>query len=270
MGSLRATKSKYKKANMRHKKPKRENKRPKKSELDIVLGKLNKARETEISLKLISDFKEILLRTSSENRGKGPDFSRMAGDGTDGELRFRNKLVWLNTLPLERDEVFITLHSETGGYYHEKEGKYSADILGICSNARTTQFAVIELKAGRGSNSVFYALAEGLRNVYLLWQEREKLSRLWKKYSKDCVKNETIQKTVWENGNPFNELDKNNIRLLIMGDRSWIEAQGECVRQIPNEIRLERINIKISVYSLEKRGKSRSKPYKLLPLKKFS
>jgi hypothetical protein len=240
--------------------------------MDKILKKLKrKSNDANTSLNLLCAFNENLLKTLPQNKGKGPDFSRLPGNGTRGELRFRNKLFWLRTIPLENNSTFIALHSETGGYYSEKKGKYSADLLGIChkSNPATTQFALAELKAGKSGDPIFYAVAEGLRNIYLHWQGIERLSCIWSKWSKKSIKNAEIRGSVWGSGNPFNRLDMKNICLLIIGDHSWAEAQRDRVKYVPIEIKLNGINVEISVYSLAARGKDRSNPYMLLPLKRY-
>jgi len=236
--------------------------------LDTILKQIKNEKNPDSLKALLEKFKKHLSGISPDIRGDGPDFSRLPGDGTEGELWFRNKMVWLKTIPLGKGEAFIELHPEASGYYHEKKGKISADILGIWRNEKTTRFAVVELKAGANGDRVFYAIAEGLRNVYLLWQERKKLSILWEECNKKYVKDEKIQNSVWRGCNPFNNLDNKNISLLVIGDDSWSQKQNY-VNNVPREIKLNNVNVKIAIYSLNKGGKPRSRPHALLPLKKI-
>ena len=235
--------------------------------LDVILKEFKKLRGAD-ARKHLDLFINHLGSIKPDERGKGPDFKRVPKDGAAGELRFRNKLMWLRTIPLDQNETFIALHAEVGGYYEGKNGRYSADILGIWRSEKTTRFAVAELKAGKGGDPVFYALAEGLRNVYLLWQEQVKLSRKWMEYMQLLVNKEEFRQSVWGQGSPFNKLDKKNISLLVIGDDSWIQKQGEGIRHVPEEIVLGNIHVKVSIFSLKAGGKSKSKPYALLPLRR--
>ena len=239
------------------------------TKLDEILNRIKKAKEPKAQNDLLLNFENCLSGIKPEERGAGTNFSRLPGDGRKGELWFRNKLLWLRTIPLEKDVAFVALHSETGGYYPGKDGKFSADLLGIWRNVRTTQFAVAELKAAKSGDPIFYAVAEGLRNVYLHWQNVKRLSCNWGEWRRECVKEEIMPKSVWMNGNPFNRLDPKNIRLLIIGDDSWIRKQRSCIKAVPARIKLGKINVYVSVYSLNDGGKHNSKPYALLPLKKI-
>jgi hypothetical protein len=239
--------------------------------LDEILNQIRQASEVETQKRLLlKDFKKCLLEILPEKKGKGPDFSRLPKDGKDGELWFRNKLLWLRTIPLEDNKAFIALHAETGGYYQGNGGKFSADLLGVWHNSMTTQFAVAELKAGKRGDPIFYAVAEGLRNVYLHWQEIERLSCLWRKWIKKCIKEKppTMRYSVWRDGNPFSKLNQKNIHLLVIGDHSWIKNQISCIKEVPSQIQFEKVRVNISVYSLNKRCRTKSKPYALLPMEK--
>jgi len=239
------------------------------TELDKILNRIKKAKEFKEQNDLLLNFEDYLLGIKPEERDAGTNFSRLPKDGRRGELWFRNKLLWLKTIPLEKEVAFVSLHSETGGYYQGKAGKFSADLLGVWRNVRTTQFAVAELKAAKSGDPIFYAVAEGLRNVYLHWLNVKRLSFDWGEWMRRCVKNGTMRKSVWMNGNPFNRIDSKNIRLLIIGDDSWIRNQRSCIKAVPALIKLGKINVYISVYSLNDGGKHSSKPYALLPLKKI-
>ena len=235
--------------------------------LDDILKKIKKTHGEEAKTNFENFRSHLCVLLANQHRGHGVEFQRVPGSGTTGELNFRNKLFWLKTLPLENGEAFIVLHPEAAGYYEEKKSKYSADLLGLWRAGKTTRFAVAELKAGKNGDPVLYAVAEGLRNLFFLWQERTKLGALWMKYMKKCVQDEVVPENVWGRGHPFAEFDMKNLCLLIIGDESWRKSQSACMDDVPREVKLGNLNVKVAVYSTPPRAKAQSKPHILLPLR---
>ena len=138
---------------------------------------LQRARQPEEGLltatKILSN--SLIHKLKIAERGGLPSPLRHVGRGTRGELWFRNRLLWLRTIPLENDVSFMITHAEPAVYYIGKSGRNSADLLGIWHNSTNTKLGLVELKAGRNGDHVLYAIMEGLRNLHL---HRKAISRL--------------------------------------------------------------------------------------------
>lgn len=242
--------------------------------LECYENKLQK--EKRDSKKALSIAKEILERKLIDNlmiaeRGNPPSPLRSVGKGARGELWFRNKLLWLRTIPLENDISFMITHSEPPVYYKGKTGRNSADLLGIWHSRGNTKLGVVELKAwSRSSDHILYAIMEGLRNLHLHRKAIKRLHSGWVKALNQPRQSseELFWSNVWSKANPFNSnLDKSH--LIIIGNNKWIQAQESWesgVREITKEIQ-EKFNYETSIYSLN--GAVKSKPYVLLPLTKW-
>ena len=195
-----------------------------------------------------------------KKRGSPPNFLRESGEGSKGELWFRNRLAWLRTIPLSNMECFTFLHDEVGVYAEERSGRCSADLLGLHRTKKTTKLAVVELKYGKNGDILPYACAEGLRNLYLHLQGLSRLADNWK----------TLNYTAWHEGNPFAGLAKHKATLLIIGDNEWASAQTDFQHILPQKpIKLGPWNIEIAAFASPKGAKHNSKPYALLPLRKL-
>ena len=200
----------------------------------------------------------------------GPDPFRIPGRGKKGELSFRNSLIALRTVPLYNEESFIITHSEAGVYREGIAGKVSADLLGLW-HKDSTRLCVAELKAGEKGDNIIYALAEGLRNL-LLHASPVGMRRLregWKNSKKDKV-----ILNAWGKGNPFmggkGRLKK--LCLLVIGDEAWILQQSVhrgSAEKVISIIKKRFLNLDVQVYSFNKKAKPDSKPYMLLPLRKW-
>ena len=161
------------------------------------------------------------------------------------------------------DSCFIVLHAETGVYRENKIGRYSADLLGLFRSPGTTKFAVMELKYGPHGDHLFYAIAEGLKNIVLHFQGLERLRKGWKI--------DAHSKNAWGQSNPFAKVTKKSIQLLIVGDYSWMEKQRELLHYVPSHADCGNgiPKVGIAVYSSNKSARYNSKPYALLPLKRM-
>ena len=238
--------------------------------IDRLLAELKKARTAEDRKNkfqaCLSAMKELEIDLTGR-RGK-ITFKRTPGEGQKGELRFRNRLLGLRTIPLEDESYFIALHAEAGVYRMNRSGRYSADLLGLFRSPRTTRFGVAELKYGSRGDHLLYATAEGLINIVLHYQGLERLHRGWAECKKDPV-----TKNAWGQGNPFAGLTKKSIQLLIVGDHSWMEKQRQILDHVhvstPVNFGASFPKIEIAVYSSNKGARYNSKPYALLPLQKI-
>ena len=232
-------------------------------DLDQLLKKINNKKNCKINF---GNFcKELQSIEADSERGEGVDFSADRKKGAV-ELGFRDKACLLRTLPLEKDLCFIALCDEAGFYRKNKRGRYSADLLGLWRNRKTTKLAVVELKAGRNGDSLLYAVAEGLRNLYIAWLSLKRLENRWEK---TCPKK---TKESWGESTPFQKLAKKKAQLVIIGDHSWAKKtqQKEDKKIIKRKpITIGKLEIEVSIYSFANGAKSRSKPYALLPLRKI-
>lgn len=226
--------------------------------------KLEKAKE---ALAMIKMFKADATRGSVQ-------FLRDPGQGKEGELWFRNKLLWMKTLPLNRDELFLTLCGEAGVYREGWSPRYSADLLGLWHDASHTRLCVIELKACKGkknelsTQSILYAMIEGCRNLLLFSQSMPRLRRDW---MNKFIQSELgkANSSVWRQS-PF-QRNLTNFHLVVMGDSNWrLKQKG--VMGIAEELSKyinDEFKIKTDAYSFPAQAESKSSPYMLFPLKKF-
>ncbi len=229
--------------------------------IDNLLKKLNKDASRELFAEFIRGLSLVQVDTK---RGAGIHFGRHAGSKA-GELEYSSKCFWLRTLPLDKQECFIALHRESGFYRKGRTARYSADLLGIWRSQNTTRLAVAELKQGAKGDSLAYAVAEGLRNLYLAINARKELCNWWAKTCPEEFKGYV------KNYNPFTELSKEgkDAQLLILGDRAWIDARVRGKEQFLGKkpIAIGNTMIEVSVYSFSHNGTPRSAPHALLPLK---
>lgn len=234
---------------------------------------LLKERDPKKGLSIAKEIMGLIGGLKIEQRGKNPSPFRYPGKGTKGELWFRNRLLWLRTIPLEKDISFMITHSEPAVYYQGKGGRNSADLLGIWHSNKSTKLGVAELKAGKNGNHVLYAIMEGVRNTYL---NRQACKRLYSGWS-DAISHHLKKKgegafwaNVWNKGNPFHDSLKKT-HLIIIGDVEWINAQKEWQAESKKLIKdiCKKFGYETSIYSLNKKAKPASKPYVLLPLDKW-
>jgi len=247
-----------------------------KNSLECCEKKLQKEKKDANNALFIA--RDILAQNLINNltiaeRGEHPDFLRYPNAARRGEEWFRNRLLWLRTIPLEKDISFMITHSETAVYYEGSKGKRSADLLGIWHSGGNTKLGVIELKAGKNGDHVLYAILEGLRNLHLHRKAIGRLRSGWtttlnQRHHVDSEK--AFWSRVWNSGNPFPSNLKNS-HLIIIGDSSWIKMQEDWKRQAKIIIKKikEIFNYETSIYSLNDKAKSNSKPYVLLPLVKW-
>jgi len=235
--------------------------------------KLQRARTPKEGLSIAKEILSNRLINKLELAGRGglPNPLRHVGRGARGELWFRNKLLWLRTIPLENDTTFMITHAEAPVYYKGNSGRNSADLLGIWHNVANTKLGVVELKAGRNGDHVLYAIMEGLRNLHL---HRKAIKRLREGWDNALdLQNQTGENKFWSNAwgrsNPFNPRLVNS-HLVIIGDTHWMQAQRkwkkeseEIIKEIKNSFDYE-----TSIYSLNN-AKVLSRPYVLLPLTKW-
>ena len=76
--------------------------------------KLQRARTPKEGLSIAKEILSNRLINKLELAGRGglPNPLRHVGRGARGELWFRNKLLWLRTIPLENDTTFMITHAE--------------------------------------------------------------------------------------------------------------------------------------------------------------
>ena len=238
------------------------------NESDNILIRLKKARNPKERSENLEDFLCGLKNLKADfngRRGEPINFCREPGRGSDGELEFRNRLLWLRTIPLPNDTSFIVLHSESGVYQIDKKGRCSSDLLGLFRSRDTTQFAIAELKYGVQGDHLLYAIAEGLRNVCLHFQGFRRIREGWKVNGKAA-------QNAWGKTNPFSEISSKSIHLLIIGDSHWARKQQDLFRYVPQSPIVLGKNfpkVTITMYSSKERAKAKSKPHALLPFKKI-
>jgi len=240
--------------------------------LKVLEKKLAREKNPKSGFFIAKDILKLIEKLKIEERGEPPNPLRHVGKGTKGELWYRNRLLWLRTIPLEKDISFMITHSEPSVYYKGENGCNSADLLGIWHSKASTKLGVAELKAGEKGDHMLYAILEGARNAYL---HRLAIKRLYSGWSKAL--NQSPQRgeglfwaSVWNEGNPFNnKLTKTH--LIIIGDNKWIQAQEKWnneAKKITNAIK-KIFGFETSIYSLDKKAQPGSKPYVLLPLEKW-
>lgn len=232
----------------------------------------NESEVLRICKALIEAYKELRII----DKGQFPDPLRYPGKGKRGELWFRNRLLWLRTIPLSNNASFIITHGEAAVYYdfdrHGKGKKASADCLGIWRKAGSTKLCIAELKAGKGDN-IAYALMEGARNAYLHLKAKKRLADGWRKYVENAKRNSRggkFWKLVWGNASPFPMKKLKDVHLLIIGDNVWIQDQkkwGSVVLKIIKLIKKE-FGMTVAIYSLNRIAKPLSKAYVMVPLER--
>lgn len=240
--------------------------------METLPKNLRAAKDPEEALNIARKAVEAIKKIHVVKKGTCPSSVRWAGAGSYGELWFRNRLLWLRTLPLEPGISFIITHIEAPVYYKENDGLCRADLLGIWRSKNESKLCILELKAARRQGSddnILYAMIEGARNAYLHNQRegRERLIFGWR----SAKKMPAYFINAWGKGNPFKELQK-DARVVIIGDFEWTKEQMGLyemqVRSLASEIGSS-LKITVSAYSLNKNAKSGSKSYMLLPIQKW-
>lgn len=242
--------------------------------LDKMLMALSKEKTNpKNGLKLCEKILLLLKNVHERTPGENPNPFRLPKEGSRGELWYRNRLLWLRTIPLEEDTSFIITHSEAAVYRKGKNYRNSADLLGIWRKGKNTKLGIVELKAGKNGEKILYAIMEGTRNAYLHHKAKRRLNKGWDDRvinPKKETKESGFWKTVWKrNPYPINKLK--DTQVIVIGDSMWRDVQTGVWREEAIKI-IENIkttlDIEISVYSLNEKGKDNSSPYCLLPLKK--
>lgn len=248
-----------------------------------IANKTNISKFREYFDELFKLYEQV---AKEKNVGDFPNPLRFPGvNKYSGELKLRNKMFWLRSIPLEDKKTFIIINVEAANTSEiegdpPKRKKVSADLVGIIRLPKSTAFCLAELKYGRDSDHIIYAIMEGARNFLF---HKANISRLQDGWSEFIIqqpssenKDETTRsnldffKMTWEKDNPYGKLSSisTNDHLLIIGDEEWIEAQKDYKDSILDAIEYiqNRLQITVEVYSVSKDYKKESNPYMILPL----